>query len=308
MAEINVILDTEPMAKTIKTVTSHVDIATGAMTAMQTAVIAAEKNSATVICSNVDRGFFSLIRSQLGQKMARLQSDIDAKLAVLKYMSDTLNRIKNQMESDYYRIGKRYGKLFSSLNKTLQNRVFELDMAASDLSAKQLPNMMCRMRDNCASIIVHQTESVPFMQLTTNITVKKNSSTLIRMARNNLMNYVDLGIKLKSNTMNKHLNERKELYLPILIIESDSNIVSKSLTQLTFPEFSNNTNLADIQNFIVENIKQLKWVATNKEERTNVEDDILQLCEERVIDQRIREQIVRLYTESEWSKIEAITL
>ena len=81
---LNYTVDTKPMANEIKNVSSSVSKTTIAVAAMQTAVILAEEKAtqkvllaeekaANLVCSNVNKGFYSLIRSQISQKMAKLQ-------------------------------------------------------------------------------------------------------------------------------------------------------------------------------------------------------------------------------------------
>ena len=68
MANFSFTVDTREMADGLYSVAPHVDGATGAVVSMQTAVIMAEKRAAEDICRNVNRGFFSLIRSQIRKR------------------------------------------------------------------------------------------------------------------------------------------------------------------------------------------------------------------------------------------------
>ena len=83
MPTFNYTVDTRPMADEISSVARHVNITTGAIVAMQAAVILAEQKAADHVCKNVNRGFHSLIRSQISQKMAKLQSEVDSHLMQL---------------------------------------------------------------------------------------------------------------------------------------------------------------------------------------------------------------------------------
>ena len=94
MATFNYTVDTKPMAEEMRSVSRHVNATTGAVVAMQTAVIIAEEEAANQVinaeaaaaehvCNNVNKGFYSLIRSQISQKMAKLQSDVDSHLMQL---------------------------------------------------------------------------------------------------------------------------------------------------------------------------------------------------------------------------------
>jgi hypothetical protein len=83
-------VDTKPMAEEIKSVSRHVNGTTGAVVAMQTAVVIAEERAAEHVCNNVNKGFYSLIRSQISQKMAKLQSDVDSHLMQLVQQKNAL--------------------------------------------------------------------------------------------------------------------------------------------------------------------------------------------------------------------------
>ena len=80
MATFNYTVDTKPMADEMRSVSRHVNATTDAVVAMQTAVIIAEEKAADHVCNNVNKGFYSLIRSQISQKMAKLQSEVDSHL------------------------------------------------------------------------------------------------------------------------------------------------------------------------------------------------------------------------------------
>ena len=66
----NIVIDVSPLARKVDQVTSSVDKTTGAVVAMKAAVIAQEKQSTKQICENVNYGFYSLITSQISQKLA----------------------------------------------------------------------------------------------------------------------------------------------------------------------------------------------------------------------------------------------
>ena len=65
---IDCLIDTTPMADEIRTVSNHIEGTTTAVVAMQTAVVLAEKQAAETVCRNVNRGFYTLMRSQISQK------------------------------------------------------------------------------------------------------------------------------------------------------------------------------------------------------------------------------------------------
>ena len=127
MAHIDCEVNTRPMAQEIDSVSRHIDLTTTAVVGMKAAVISAEEEATTKVCNDVNRGFYALIHSQISQKIAKLQSEVDSHFMKLNQHSKQLNGIKNRMERDYGMLCGRYTKLFSGLNKNLENRVFALD-------------------------------------------------------------------------------------------------------------------------------------------------------------------------------------
>ena len=123
MAYISRTLDTDPMDRTIDTVSSHVIGTTTAVTAMKAAVIKAEEEAADLVCDNVNKGFYTLIHSQISQKIAKLKSEVDSHLLRLHQLNKQLLSIKSRMGRDYGMISERYITLFNRINKNLQNRV-----------------------------------------------------------------------------------------------------------------------------------------------------------------------------------------
>ena len=90
-------VDTAPMAAELQSVSNHVKGTTAAVVTMQTAVIAAENKGANKVCSNVNRGFFTLMRSQISQKIANKQSRVEALIMQLGQQKRQLLSIKTNM-------------------------------------------------------------------------------------------------------------------------------------------------------------------------------------------------------------------
>ena len=64
MARIDCLLDTKPMAHQMNSISNHIKGTTAAVVAMQTAVVLAEQKAADQVCSNVNKGFYTMMRSQ----------------------------------------------------------------------------------------------------------------------------------------------------------------------------------------------------------------------------------------------------
>lgn len=164
MATFNYTVDTYPMAEEIGTVSNHIKGTTTAVVAMQTAVILAEEKAADHVCTNVNKGFFTLIRSQISQKMAKLQSEVDSHFMQLNQQRKQLLAIKGRMERDYNMISNRYGKLFNGLNQNLKQRVFELDKPTVDFAVREVEKVSNRTKYLTATVPVTQLESLAISQ------------------------------------------------------------------------------------------------------------------------------------------------
>ena len=160
MASFNFTVDTSPMASEIQSVSRNVNRVSGAVVAMQAAVIAAEQEGADHVCQNVNKGFYSLMHSQISQKIAQLTSTVEAKLLELGQYAAALKAIQSRMTKDYHMISGRYTKLFKSINNNLEARVAELDMPVFKLVDRDVKLVENRMRLNSAQFTVHQLESV----------------------------------------------------------------------------------------------------------------------------------------------------
>lgn len=176
MAYIDCNIDTKPMAESLRHVAHHVDATTTAVTAMQAAVIKAHETSADRVCHDVNRGFYSLIHSQISQKIAKWQAEVDSLLLQLNQQRRQLASIRNRMEHDYGMLTQRYSKLFGSLNRALQRRVYELDKPAFRFAVTEMDTLQNRGRQLTAAVPVSQSESVASSQkiMTSNIKYRAN--------------------------------------------------------------------------------------------------------------------------------------
>lgn len=160
MAHIDCVVDTHPMAQSINSVKKHIDGTTAAVVGMKVAVLKAESDAADSVCANVNRGFYTLIRSQITQKMAALRSQVDSHLMQLNQQRKQLKGIRTRMEHDYSNISQRYLKLFTSINRNLRQRVTELDRPVMDFATKDMEKINNRTTRLAATVPVGQEESV----------------------------------------------------------------------------------------------------------------------------------------------------
>lgn len=219
---INCHVDTQPMAQSISTVSKTVNATTTAVVAMQSAVISAEKKAADQVCANVNRGFYSLINSQISQKVAGLKSEVDSHIMNLNQQQKQLLAIRSRMERDYGMICSRYIKLFGAINKNLQQRVFELDKPTINFALRDVNSISNRTKQLTATVPVAQLESVSMSQRILASNMKHRSLQAI-----NSMNRFLSDLKEQNTLTNNVLvpmkmeQDSEMMMMPVIISESN---------------------------------------------------------------------------------------
>lgn len=220
-SHIDITVDTEPMADSIHSVNGHITGTTTAVVAMQAAVIDAEKKAADHVCDNVNRGFYTLIRSQISQKMAKLQADVDSHLMQLNQQKRQLLSIRSHMEHDYQMITRRYSQLFTSINRNLEQRVYELDRPVMDFAGKDMNQISNRPRSMVATVNLGQSESITQSQRIISSNVKYRGLQVIDSIKHFLRGSLDLSI-LTDHILLRRTQDtpRVTISLPVLVYET----------------------------------------------------------------------------------------
>ena len=92
----------------------HVNGLTAAVAATEAAEVEAKKLSSRKIAQSILKGFFNYVGADLSQKIK------------VGHRENCLSK-RGQMQDDYNRISKRYGKLFDDLDKETVSRIEQLD-------------------------------------------------------------------------------------------------------------------------------------------------------------------------------------
>jgi hypothetical protein len=304
MAYIDCVVDTDPMAQKISSVSNHVNATTTAVVAMQTAVVLAESKAADHVCDNVNRGFYTLIRSQISQKIAKLKSEVDSHLMQLNQQRKQLLAIKMRMERDYNMISNRYLKLFNGLNQNLRQRIFELDKPTIDFAIKEVEKVSNRTKYLTATVPVSQLESLAASQ--------KIIASNVKFC----------GLKV-INSMTKFLSdmsEQKKLTDQILLadnfkIENTSLSVPILISEYNFDKFDNknmdivvnnvglsNPTQSSIKNTIVSNIDNLQW-QREREINKEIENEFRKLLAVSNTSQRVKDTANKLFMANNYQTI-----
>ena len=270
---IDCLVDTQPMAAEINTVSTHVNGTTTAVVAMQAAVVVAETKAADHVCNNVNKGFFTLIRSQISQKVAKWQSEVDSHLMQLNQQRKQLFAIKGRMERDYNMISSRYLKLFNGLNANLKQRIFELDKPTIDFAVREVEKVSNRTKYLTATVPIVQLESLAISQKIIASNVKFRGLKVIGSMTNFLSGMIEQK-KLTDRILLSSGLDAKNTTLSIPVIISEYNFDkfgNKNIDIIVSKTQLSQTTQSSVKNVVIQNIDNMQWqqeTEINKEIRS----------------------------------------
>lgn len=303
MATFNYTVDTKPMAEELRSVSRHVNATTGAVVAMQAAVIIAEEKAANHVCSNVNKGFYSLIRSQISQKMAKLQSEVDSHLMQLVQQKNALLSIKFRMQKDYNMIASRYIKLFNGLNSNLKQRVFELDKPTIDFAVKEVDKVSNRTKYLTATIPITQLESLSASQKIVASNIKFRGYNVIKSMRNFLFE-MDTQKKLTDQILinDSRYNETAKVYIPIVICECNRDKLDLAIEITVTTIELDNISKAAIKNKAFEDLNLIKWQPKSTP-NTEIKSEFSKLVLSSTKSQRVKDMATKLFQSNNYQTI-----
>lgn len=269
---IDCVVDTNPMAKEIEKVSHHVNATTTAVVAMQSAVIAAEKEASDHVCEKVNEGFYTMIRSQISQKMAKLQSDVDSLLMQLAQQQKQLGSIRTRMERDYNMLLARYSKLFNGLNQNLKQRVAELDRPTMNFALGEMEHLTNRSKLLTATVPVGQSESVMQSQRILASNAKYQGMRVINNMKDFLSDFNEQR-ELTSSILLSGEAREGHLSIPVVMMESclDHNGTTVENIVINTSRLSSSTQRS-IQNSITAASEGFHWTdASSKDTETRNE-------------------------------------
>ena len=297
MADFNITVDTLPMAASLETVSGHVKNVTGAVVAMQSAVVAAEESASKQICRNVDNGFFILMKSQLSQKIAACSSTMSSHLMLMQKFSLDIQRIQETMKEDYNRICRRYLKQFNALDNALESRIRELDKTAMEMGELQ-QRLSANNSNSCAAAFLYPEDIELTGQKLITSKVKTKSARAIEAMTNDV-----LGTKIYTESVNHILNaesvpENTVSYVPVLYAETDSMFDSSSKVENIYaPENRFLSSAKAVTEKLQEEEKNFTWKPMEESELEKVKNSFTALCSSSGLDSRVLGEMMRLFEE-----------
>lgn len=293
---IDCVVDTSPMARSIDAVSHSVDNTTGAVVAFKTAVIAAEQAGAEHVCNNVNRGFHSLIHSQISQKIASKQSRVEALLIELASQKKRLLAIKSSMERDYQRITGRYSRLFSGINKALKQRVIELDQPVFDFAMRDVASNTSRNNLLAATLPVGQLEGVTAAQQIEVSNLKHDCSKVISSIDAFMTNMTEQNVLAEKILLTSVRADEGTNYVPVAIYESSVDAMGNKAYNVVTPEDFPAENAGELRQQAFEQAANMPW--GSKPLSDQVTQEFCNLMNKSTAADRVKELARRMYDEN----------
>jgi hypothetical protein len=305
MANFNFTVDTSPMAATVNTVRGHVIGVTAAVTAMEAAVIATERQASQTICENIDNGFYVLVKSQISQKAVAAYSEMTAKEMTLFELSKALDSVRRQMESDYNMISTRYAKLFKALDKALETRVRELDRPAMRLAEIKKNVIFEKLKHDCSAFLCASTDVYRIAETALAGKLKHKTKAVMETLSGQAEQGATYSRKIESILSHENAAEtagkNDESYLPVIFAATESAVHRD--------EFVDNVYVVEDDRFAntapvvaaVNNVQDaLAWNDVAENEKQTLRGGVLALIEKESLDTRVANEVLRLFDAGNW--------
>lgn len=290
-------VDTRPMAKEIGTMTRHVEGVSTAVVAMKTAVIAAEKEGADHICEKIDSGFYSLMASQISQKIAALSSKVEAKLIEMGQQTQALNSIRSKMERDYHMIAARYNKVFNSIDASLKSQILEIEKPTIELVKTDSNLLGNRLQRYLATVSINQLESVLIAQIIAASKTKANSQKAIEAIHKYVKDSEIQKVQSEAVMSNVCIDKSIEVSLPIIVMEASSSlgpeVVNRYVAKSDIPAINAAIDSATNQESY-DLIKNGTWQTINESEASIIFSELQQIVDESELSDVLKKRIMEL--------------
>jgi hypothetical protein len=308
MATLHFEVDTSPLARTVDSVNGHVSGTAAAVTAMEAAVIAVERESAKTISENVDNGFFMLIKSQISQKAIAAYTEMSTKEMTLLQLAKALDNVKRQMETDYNMIARRYAKLFASLNHALETRIRELDRPAMRLAEIKKSIVFDKLKDEGSVFLCASNDALTVAQTALSGKLKQKTRsalhTLSRQVHEGEAYTRKIDDILFGDSHAPDASKNGIDYVPAVFASTQSNLQKDEYRDNVYTARAEILPAAPLIAQTLHAVQAgLKWRACADEEKQLLRKEVVSLIESHAIDERTSAEMMRLFDADHWQAL-----
>ena len=296
MATFNCTVDTTPMANSVDTMSYHVNATTTAVATMQTAVIATEKKATDYICGNIDKGFFSLIRSQISAKLAKHFTEMNSYMLLLLEYSKSLSNIQDRMNSDVNRIKNNYYKIFHSLDKALENRITEINRSAINLAEIRESNIIKPLTMQLSNVALANKDTLVTASNIVNARLKNRTQKTIDSLGANAYENISFKKQLNDLLVDNNISAQTKVLIPIIYMKGDSQAIAGLKSENIYsPDFLSSNMKDEIQNHFLSNTNVFDNSSLTDSEKGQINEYFNKLIVENGCSDRVAKKISELY-------------
>ncbi|MCQ2611201.1 MAG: hypothetical protein MJ169_05575 [Treponema sp.] len=296
MATFDFVVDTTPMAESVSSVSGHVAGTTAAVVAMESAVIRTEEEAAANICKNVTTGFHVLMQSQVSQKAAAYFSQMSSKMVLLMEFAKSLGTTQNRMFNDFQRLKREYTKIFTNLDKALENRIRQLDKYAMELGDVKRSLVVSKIVKDAPAALFYGRDTQNANQMMFGARIKsKVSKALDNMAANvySTQTYMN---KLDSVLNPAAVSENTTACIPVVVTEEKSTFAADSIINNVYvSEGVGSSSKSTIENTVMANFSDYISHENSQAENSEIKNEFMKLVAASGLDDRVSKQIVALF-------------
>lgn len=264
---VNIHVDTNSFDSSVDQCNSNVKLLTGAVVATEAAQVAQISKNAKTIGQTIVNGFFKTVSSEISQQVSALTSKIDAHLTHLQGLAERCIEKQKQMSVDHDRLVARYEKIFTELNKELENRIFLIDEPVF-LTRRTIDKTTDRSSKNdlVTTIAVSGDETGKLQAQIGSSFTKELALEAINSANVFLNKQAEVDNNIKKSMLNKSCDATQ--YVPVLFIETENENkqIDKQVYQCEeLPKID--------ENMLISNFQNKKW---NSDDKQNIPEELKQ--------------------------------
>lgn len=276
--DVEIDVDTNPFDHSVNDCDQKLDILKLAVIGMNTAQIAAIKDSSRKVAKHVMDGFFGLVSSEISQQVSDLMNKVSSKLALLLEQKKASENTLKVMQRDYARLAGHYTKLFHNLDEEIFSRVTALDSHSFNFSKEIMHKLLFQSSLSQASTYAIESGEIGGTQTLIGASVVRSKvnrllQTAHKYIRDNRILAKGLIDILEETPTLQITNE----HLPVLIVESSQYQNDGYETKYYIPDDTPQPMKASIEKSIKDKSESLKWTKKISPERKIVEQEFYKL-------------------------------
>jgi hypothetical protein len=228
---IDITVDTSPFDSSVQSCNGHLVALGAAVGVMNSAQCAAIQQKASQVSASLQKGFFGTIKTELGAQMADLKNRFEAKLGLMVQQAKSSKAGLERMQRDFQRIVSRYQELFRNLDEECRRRAVELDRPSFRLADEVVGALLTQRRLSLAARSLTISREVGETQaLLVASRIRRKALGMLESAKLHLVQERTVGRSLQEILLQRPVDDRMALRLPVLVMVADSESGTAAIT------------------------------------------------------------------------------